>query len=344
LIKYLDLYLEFLDVIEYTKATISLTNIEVNLRRALKDTPTLVELCAMVLYSQIISHPYLRVVRGPGTSQTNLLDLGPLHIEVRAHIERLLEDPELLFGSDMSFATAAMDAQPWEDPKAVDAAVKLLATLPDHREIVLAFFRGALATWIRFSVELAPGGLIDRASAEERLAAWMPSTNDANEGTLGVYRVTIRGHPTLTLHQFNAMQMYRTNDTQAFMDAIFTRDDDLYIMRKAREIDASGLEKQRKQELADFRVRLASMKKAQQKAAKEKAAKELHELLKVPFISCVADIYSPQWKLTIPRLHQQLQLLRLRRVIFFPTANTLTRLRSRRGWRMHSRGSSKTPR
>ncbi|KAJ7604097.1 hypothetical protein DFH06DRAFT_1349727 [Mycena polygramma] len=171
LIKYLDLYLEFLDVIEYTKATISLTNIEVNLRRALKDTPTLVELCAMVLYSQIISHPYLRVVRGPGTSQTNLLDLGPLHIEVRAHIERILEDPELLFGSDMSFATAAMDAQPWEDPKAVDAVVKLLATLPDHRKIVLAFFRGALATWIRFSAELAPGGLIDLASAEERLAA-----------------------------------------------------------------------------------------------------------------------------------------------------------------------------
>ncbi|KAJ7604096.1 hypothetical protein DFH06DRAFT_1349726 [Mycena polygramma] len=124
----------------------------------------------------------------------------------------------------------------------------------------------------------------------------------------------MRGHPTLTLHQFNAMLMYRTNDTQAFMDAVFTRDDDLYIMRKAREIDASGLEKQRKKDLADFRVRLATMKKAQQKAARIKAAKELQELLKVPFISCVADIYSPQWKLTIPKIHQQLQLLRLRRV------------------------------
>lgn len=31
-------------------------------------------------------------------------------------------------------------------------------------------------------------------------------------------------------------------------------------------------------------------------------------------ITCVADIYSLEWKLTIPKLHQQLELLRMRGV------------------------------
>jgi hypothetical protein len=72
--------------------------------------------------------------------------------------------------------------------------------------------------------------LIDTASPAEQQAAWMSSTNNANEGTLGTMRVKMRGHPTLTLHQFNAEMMYRTNNTQTFMDAVFMLEDDLYIM------------------------------------------------------------------------------------------------------------------
>ncbi|KAF8958266.1 hypothetical protein BDZ97DRAFT_1706198, partial [Flammula alnicola] len=56
-----------------------------------------------------------------------------------------------------------------------------------REEITVAFFRGSLATWERFSSEFAPGGVIDEASAEEKHLAWMPATNDVNEGALGAY-------------------------------------------------------------------------------------------------------------------------------------------------------------
>ena len=45
----------------------------------------------------------------------------------------------------------------------------------------VAFQKGALYTWIRFSAECAPGQLIDSLSPEERLLAFMPAASDANE-------------------------------------------------------------------------------------------------------------------------------------------------------------------
>lgn len=68
---------------------------------------------------------------------------------------------------------------------------KLTPELPHLKQITVAFFRGSNVTWRRFSAEFAPGGLIDEALAEEKHLAWMPATNDVNEGALGAYRVTI---------------------------------------------------------------------------------------------------------------------------------------------------------
>ena len=44
-------------------------------------------------------------------------------------------------------------------------------------------------TWKRFISEFAPGGLIDEATAEEKELAWMPPTNDINEGAVGSFCV-----------------------------------------------------------------------------------------------------------------------------------------------------------
>jgi hypothetical protein len=235
LIKYLDQYRELMKVIEFSKTHPGLTNIEKNLRDALDDVSTLTELCATILYHQVITHPYMRVVRGPGAEATNALDLGPLHFDVRKHIEQVIENPDIIVSADISHVTASLDGQEWEDPAAIQAVIQLMPTLPHLKEIVVAFFRGALATWIRFSSEFAPGGLIDEASASERQLAWMSPTNDANEGSLGQLRVIMRNYPTLTLHQFNAMVMYNQNNTQDFIDALFEAPDHLYIMRLARK-------------------------------------------------------------------------------------------------------------
>ncbi|KAE9404035.1 hypothetical protein BT96DRAFT_989762 [Gymnopus androsaceus JB14] len=59
--------------------------------------------------------------------------------------------------------------------------------ITSSRDITVAFFRGSLSTWTRFSSEFAPAGLIDLATAEEKYLAWMPATNDVNEGLLGCY-------------------------------------------------------------------------------------------------------------------------------------------------------------
>ncbi|KAJ7911715.1 hypothetical protein B0H13DRAFT_1875549 [Mycena leptocephala] len=164
--------------------------------------------------------------------------------------------------------------------------------------------------------EFAPGGLIDEASASERQLAWMPATNDANEGSLGQLRVIMRNHPTLTLHQFNAMVMYNQNNTQDFMDALFEAPDHLYIMRLARKEDASGIERKRKAELAEFRIRLAKMRKEKELAKRQKEIEDLRELVKVSLVSTLAQIYDTARaaNLTVKKLHQQLDAFRLRGV------------------------------
>ncbi|KAF8206026.1 hypothetical protein K438DRAFT_1905210 [Mycena galopus ATCC 62051] len=299
LLTYITEYKEMMDIIWWSKTNPSLTNIEKNLRHALHDPATLTELCAMVLYQQIVSHPYLRQVRGPGTENVNLLDLGPLHKAVCDHIRCILDDPDILFSNELAFETATLDGQPWHNLLAIEAAIKIMLSLPHVKAITLAFFRGSLTTWIRFSSEFAPGGLIDECSAREKQLVWMPSKNDANEGALGAYCVAVRGKPSLTLQQYNLLAI---------------DEDHTYIMREARKIDCNGLERLRRQEIIDFRLKTAEMHKAKATAAARKALETRRQLRKIAIITRTTDLND----LTIPKIHLQLNALRLRDSSTFP--------------------------
>jgi hypothetical protein len=112
---------------------------------------------------------------------------------------------------------------------------------------MIAFFEGALDTWLRFTSEYQPDGLIASASAAERLRAYMLPTNDDNEGGLGGKRVTTRHAPNMTLESHNARAMYRKNNTSAFIQKTLTLADQKYLHRKAREIDSSGMAKKRRE-------------------------------------------------------------------------------------------------
>ncbi|THU89149.1 hypothetical protein K435DRAFT_802981 [Dendrothele bispora CBS 962.96] len=249
LIKHLD---KFIQQIRLVKQSRTYTNIESNLLKALRDKPTLTEMCAMVIYMNTISHPYMCVIHGPGTENVNALDLGPLHTQVQEHIQKILDNPEILFDSDISFKTATLNGQPWEDSDSIESVFKMAPDLPQLQPITLAFFRGSLPTWKRFSSEFAPSGLIDEASADEKQLAWMPSTNNANEGRLGHLCVTLRNKPTLTLHQYNAQAMYSRNDTIDFMMALFEEEDHAYIRHEARRLDENKLEKRWKAAQEEF--------------------------------------------------------------------------------------------
>src|SRR5436190_62596 len=189
LLQHLSHFIEFLEFVQSKKQTMKLNHMEQNLWDALYCPATQTELAVLALYGQAISHPYFRKTQGAANTQVNMLDLGPLHKEIYMHMQKIIENPSLLVGSSVSYETGAMDGQLWESPGAVAAINKLAPQLPHLLPVLVAFFEGAAKTWKRFTSEFAPGGLIDEATTEEKELAWMPPTNDVNEGALGAFRV-----------------------------------------------------------------------------------------------------------------------------------------------------------
>ena len=73
---------------------------------------------------------------------------------------------------------------------------------------MVAFFKGALTTWAHFTSEFTLGGVLDEATDLQKDLAWIPPTNDLNEGMLGSYHQFIRTRPQTSLHKFNSQVMY----------------------------------------------------------------------------------------------------------------------------------------
>lgn len=121
LIIYLPLFLEFLKLVWDKKDSGTFNHMEANVYHALKGTPTITELCVLVLYAQSISHPYMQQVQGPEKEHKNILDLGPLHDNVKAHCRKIIADPDFLLAPDASYEQGAMDGKLWERPDAVYA-------------------------------------------------------------------------------------------------------------------------------------------------------------------------------------------------------------------------------
>jgi hypothetical protein len=93
--------------------------------------------------------------------------------------------------------------------------------------------------------------------------------------------------------------MYRRNDTQDFMDAVLMAEDHAYTMREARKIDSNGLERLRRQEIVDFRIKTAGMNKAKAIAAAQKALEIRRQLRKIMITRRAANLSD----LTIPKIH-----------------------------------------
>ena len=233
LITRLDLYVEYLAWIRDGKERPGFTNLEQNVFEGLQDVPTQVELAVLTLYAETIGHPYMRVVRGPGTEQVNMLELGPLHFKVKAHIQRTIEDPDILLNQDAGYEFGSMDGKPWHTPEATKAVLKLSPSLPHLKPVLVAFFKGALTTWEHFTSEFEEGGLIHSTTAEERDRAWMPPTNDVNEGALGAFCSYIQKKPNTTMLQYNALAKFKFNHTAAFVHQEFNSDDYAFVHKLA---------------------------------------------------------------------------------------------------------------
>ncbi|KDQ50350.1 hypothetical protein JAAARDRAFT_200032 [Jaapia argillacea MUCL 33604] len=184
-----EFYVSYLHFIGEKKGNGELNHMEANVLKAFEDVPTLTEMVVLVLYSQAISQPYMRFVRKSDQELTNLLDLGPLHDQVKIHCQQIVDNPEILLSPDATYVHGALDGQQWHRPEAIYAAIRMMPNLPDLRTMVVAFFKGALETWERFTTEFLPGGVIANLSEAQREKIFIKPTNDDNEGGLGIARI-----------------------------------------------------------------------------------------------------------------------------------------------------------
>ena len=192
LIQYLAHFIEFLEYAKEKKQVMRFSNMEENLWRALHCTATKTELAVLALYGLAISQPYTKYMRHAHAQNVNMLDLGGYHKSVLKHVKKIIRNPGLLLGPSAKYKTGSLDGQVWESPDAFAAIQDMAPVLPHLRPVLVAFFEGAAETWKRFTSEFAPGGLIDEATQEEKGLAWMPPTNDDEEGALGAFRVLMR--------------------------------------------------------------------------------------------------------------------------------------------------------
>jgi len=156
---------------------------------------------------------------------TNLLDIGPVHDKVIAHCHAVIDNPNLILSLDASYMTGSMDGKIWELPDAFYAVHALAPGLPHLHGAMVAFFEGALETWLHFTIEYQPDGPIASASVAERHQAYMRSTNDNNEGGLSGKCVTTRHASNMTLKVHNARAMYRKNNIARFIHKTLTLTD-----------------------------------------------------------------------------------------------------------------------
>ncbi|CDO74692.1 hypothetical protein BN946_scf184960.g6 [Trametes cinnabarina] len=264
-------YLSFLEIVRDCKERAGFNHMEEKIYQGLRDLPTVTELAALTLYAQAVTHPYMHTA----CCQQNGLLLGLFHGQLLVHIQKLINNPDLLLLSKGDYSKAAFDGKEWERPEAVHAVLKLAPCLPHLRHICMGFFTGALKTWMRFCVDSEEGGAIMCASNLDLNAAWISSTNDHNEGALGSYRAWMHLRPNATEGYFNTQAKCRYNGTEDFIQThIATEEDPRNLHSYGRTFDSSGHKAHRRREQVNYIVAVAQQtaREYMEREQKEKAA------------------------------------------------------------------------
>lgn len=164
----------------------------------------------------------------------------------------------------------------WERLGAMAAVHHFAADLPCLQEIFVAFLRGALDTWIRFSAEFEEEGDIARLTGSERQLYRMLTTNDANKGALGEFRSFARQYPTGGLELFNALKKYKHNNMQDFMDNVLATDaDGAFLRKEARARIDAKLDKKKRLEIAEINLQEVKEKREIRNKKQTKHTKRL---------------------------------------------------------------------
>jgi hypothetical protein len=224
-------------------------------------------------------------------TEDNLLKLGELHEKVKSHLEKIIAQPKLITGADMSFGTSTLNGQRWEKSEIVYAALhKISEWKLDHVDsLVVAYCKGALATWSRFDTEWSEDGPIAKLSAENVERAWLEVTNDGNESMLGIYRQAAKSAPNMSLAYHSALRMYKANGTSDFVPSLDAKARQV-IRVQVRKDDASGLNTQTKHAQIVYMKEVSDRNQKRDEVRKERAEKTREILGKVTAIASVEDL------------------------------------------------------
>jgi hypothetical protein len=204
------LYIDFLRNVQDRKAkTGGLNHMEENTLAGLTDDATFTELQVLALYSQSISLPLSQLVRAPYHQSTNGLDLGPEFNRLLKHLKTITKNPNILIGPNVSYTTATFDGQPWHNPDVIASILRDRNQYPHLKSALVAFFKGVLESWERFTLDVLDNPTLSAATPEQRYEAFRRPANDLNEGAVGVMRRTFRDFPRITFGQLNARLMCR---------------------------------------------------------------------------------------------------------------------------------------
>ena len=107
---------------------------------------TKTELAVLAIYGKAVSYPYMKAIRQCQDKRQNILDLGPLHTRVQEHIDKLINDPDILLGENASYETASLDGNEWQNSKVVTQILKSIPELPYLRDVLVAFLKCAAET------------------------------------------------------------------------------------------------------------------------------------------------------------------------------------------------------
>ncbi|KAF8711841.1 hypothetical protein RHS03_01329, partial [Rhizoctonia solani] len=123
-------YIEYMEHIQKQKATRRLNLLESSVVLALNCLATLAELLCLSLYGQIISKPYIRLVRGATALGKGLADLVPLHTQVQSLLRTIITSPLLVLSLKSPSPSITLDGSEWENPGVFKALQDHGAKLP----------------------------------------------------------------------------------------------------------------------------------------------------------------------------------------------------------------------
>ncbi|KAL5476491.1 hypothetical protein ACEPAI_3348 [Sanghuangporus weigelae] len=288
-------FLKFMESIRYSKERPGLNHLEENVRLGLNDAPTLTELACMALYREAVSIPYITSIQGTSLEEVNVLELGPRLQKVRSHIRTLLAQPERILSTQSKPEEAILDRnKSWNRPDMIEAIHKLITTgrLPKLNELSKALLNSTLSTWERFLSEFNEDGSIAALTKEEKEAAWMPATNDANEGALGAFRVFHRHKPNGTIELFNSLFRYHRNGTEEFISKELTGEKyEKFLKEEARLEDVAGIDRKRRREINAERDEacIAKRQKCELRQQKKSGKEERIEAVKLEVDQKIID-------------------------------------------------------